>query len=54
MVPACSELSRYGLAMMAVRGSVGATANLDSACARQRQGFVGRGEETGFRIEQRD
>ena len=32
----------------------GATANPDSPCARQRPGFVGRGEETGFPIEQRD
>jgi hypothetical protein len=43
----CSELSRCGLAMMGARGNVGATANLDSPCARQRLGFVGRGEETG-------
>jgi hypothetical protein len=32
----CSELSRCGLAMMGARGNVGATANLDSPCARQR------------------
>ena len=53
-VPSCSELSRYGLAMMAARGNVGATANLDSPCARQRLGLVGRGEETGCQIEQRN
>ena len=34
-VPSCSELSRHGLAMMGARGNVGATANLDSPCARQ-------------------
>ena len=45
----CSEPSRYGLAMMGARGNIGATANLDSPCARQRLGFVGRGEETGSR-----
>jgi hypothetical protein len=45
----CSGLSRCGLAMMGARGNVGATANLDSPCARQRLGFVGRGEETGSR-----
>jgi len=33
--------------MMGARGNVGATANLDSPCARQPLGFVGRGEETG-------
>jgi len=33
--------------MMGARGNIGATANLDSPCARQRLGFVGRGEETG-------
>ena len=53
-VPSCSELSRHGLAMMGVRGNVGATANLDSPCARPRLGIVGRGEETSFQIEQRN
>ena len=32
---------------------VGATANLDSSCARRRQRTVGRDEETGFEIEQK-
>ena len=45
----CSELSRCGLAMMGARGIVGATANLDSPCARQHLRFVGRGEETDSR-----
>jgi hypothetical protein len=35
--------------MMGARGNVGATANLDSPCARQRLGIVGRGEETSSR-----
>jgi hypothetical protein len=35
--------------MMGAGGNVGATANLDSPCARQCLGLVGRGEETGFR-----
>ena len=48
-VPSCSEPSRYGLAMMGARCNVGATANLDSPCARQRLGLVGRGKETGSR-----
>ena len=54
----CAELH---ITLRLVRGgqraahcSVGATANPDSPCARQRPGFVGRGEETGFPIEQRD
>jgi hypothetical protein len=34
-VPSCSELSRHGLALIGARGDVGATANLDSPCARQ-------------------
>ena len=42
-VPSCSEPSRYGPVRVARR------ANLDSPCARQRLGLVGRGEETGFR-----
>ena len=33
---------------------VGATANLDSFCARQRKRSAGRDEETGFEIEQRN
>jgi hypothetical protein len=33
---------------------VGATANLDSSCARRRQRTMGRDEETGFEIEQRN
>jgi hypothetical protein len=40
--------------MLEVRGNVGATANLDSPCARQHSAIVGRGEETGFQIEQRN
>ena len=38
-VPSCSEPSRCGLAMMGARGNVGATANLDRSCARQRLGL---------------
>jgi len=53
-VPPCSELSRHGLATIGARGDVGATANLDSPCARQHPEIVGRGEETGFQIEQRN
>src|ERR1022692_688018 len=33
---------------------VGATANLDSSCARRRKQSAGRDEETGFQIEQRN
>jgi hypothetical protein len=33
---------------------VGATANLDSSCARRRERSAGRNEETGFQIEQRN
>src|SRR6266403_1638122 len=36
------------------RGKVGATANLDSSCARRLCNTAGRGEETGFQIEQRN
>jgi hypothetical protein len=36
------------------RGKVGATANLDSSCARQLCNTAGRGEETGFQVEQRN
>ena len=35
-------------------GNVGATANLDSSCARRLCNTAGRGEETGFQIEQRN
>jgi hypothetical protein len=44
-VPSCSELSRYGLAMMGARGNVDATANLDSPCARQPSISVGRAKK---------
>jgi len=37
-----------------VRRKVGATANLDSSCARRLCNTAGRGEETGFQIEQRN
>ena len=37
-----------------VRRKVGATANLDSSCARRRCNTAGRGEETGFQVEQRN
>jgi hypothetical protein len=33
---------------------VGATANLDSSCARRRERSAGRDEETGLQIEQRN
>jgi hypothetical protein len=35
-------------------GKVGATANLESFCARRLCNTAGRGEETGFQIEQRN
>jgi hypothetical protein len=35
-------------------GKVGATANLDSSCARRPERSAGRDEETGFAIEQRN
>ena len=35
-------------------GKVGATANLDSSCARRLCNTAGRGEETGFQVEQRN
>src|SRR5262245_8309383 len=50
----CSGLSRCGLATLERGERQGATANLDSPCARQRLRCVGRDEETGFRIEQRN
>ncbi|MGP0002052.1 MAG: hypothetical protein ACLPKW_30540, partial [Acetobacteraceae bacterium] len=34
-------------------GEAGATANLDSLCARRRTETVGRGGEKGFQVEQR-
>jgi len=36
------------------RGKVGATANLDSSCARRLCNTAGRDEETGFQVEQRN
>ena len=54
-VPPCSELSRYGLASeRRARGKIGATANLDSSCARRPCDTAGRDEETGFQVEQRN
>ena len=35
-------------------GKIGATANLDSSCARRLCDTAGRGEETGFQVEQRN
>lgn len=35
-------------------GKVGRTANLDSSCARRLCNTAGRGEETGFQVEQRN
>src|SRR5436309_14685984 len=35
-------------------GKIGATANLDGSCARRRPIHVGRGEETGFQVKQRN
>jgi hypothetical protein len=37
-----------------VRRKVGATANLDSSCARRLCNTAGRGEETGLQVEQRN
>src|SRR5262249_46242331 len=36
------------------RGKVGATANLDSSCARRLCNTAGRDEETGLQVEQRN
>jgi len=52
-VPSCSKLSRCGLAKAGACRKVGATANLDSSCARRRKQSAGRDEETGFQIEQK-
>ena len=52
-MPSCSKPSRYGLER-AECCKVGATANLDSSCARRRERSAGRDEETGFQIEQRN
>jgi hypothetical protein len=38
----------------AVRRKDGATANLDSSCARRLCNTADRGEETGFQVEQRN
>ena len=35
-------------------GKIGATANLDSSCARRLCDTAGRGEETGFQVKQRN
>ena len=37
-----------------VRRKVGATANLDSSCARRLRNTAGRGEERGLQVEQRN
>src|SRR5271169_3749271 len=47
-VPSCSELSRYGLARGRGRGKVGATANLDSSCARRLLQYCGSGRRNGI------
>src|SRR5215467_2074750 len=47
-VPPCSELSRYGLARDRGRGKVGATANLDSSCARRLLQYCGSGRRNGI------
>ena len=47
-VPPCSELSRYGLARDRGRGKVGATANLDSSCARRLLPYCGSGRRNGI------
>src|SRR5262245_7645401 len=53
-LPPCSGLSRRGLENDGVRGQGRATAGLDSPCARRPPTRVGRDEETGFQIEQRN
>jgi hypothetical protein len=54
-VPPCSGLSRRGLERWNVRSAHTATAGLDSPpCARRPPRLVGRGEETGFQVEQRN
>src|ERR1700751_3746519 len=53
-VPSCSKLSRYGPGKGEACRKVGATANLDSSCARRPGAAAGRDEETGFQIEQRN
>jgi len=40
--------------LVRVRRKVGATANLDSSCARRLRNTAGRGEETGLQVEQRN
>jgi hypothetical protein len=52
--PSCSKLSRCGLARPEYAARLGATANLDSSGARRLCNTAGRGEETGFQVEQRN
>jgi hypothetical protein len=47
-LPPCSGLSRRGLEVREHEATGGATAGLDSPCARQRPNMVGRDEETGL------
>src|SRR5204863_2923220 len=49
-----SEPSRCGLAGGGACGTIGATANLDSSCARRLCDTAGRDEETGFQVKQRN
>ena len=53
-VPSCSKLSRLWPGQGEACRKVGATANLDSSCARRPGAAAGRDEETGFQIEQRN
>jgi hypothetical protein len=53
-VPPCSGLSRRGLETTERVAKRRATADLDSPCARRPPTRVGRGEETGFQVEQRN
>jgi hypothetical protein len=53
-LPPCSGLSRRGLETTDRAGPGRATADLDRPCARRPPTRVGRGEETGFQVEQRN
>ena len=48
----CLQLSRRGLTPSVLCREAGATANLDSSCARQRVRLAGWDKETAFRLNQ--
>src|SRR5438552_18605967 len=53
-VPPCSGLSRRGLETMEHEATAERRPALTAPCARRRPTRVGRGEETGFQVEQRN